>query len=651
MLTPQHPPIATSSSTADDAHETTTAAGVVVGLVALAASFVAGFLLDKHRVHWLPESAASVAIGVVACALVAMSRNDDVMSLMRFDFDFFMAWLIPPIIFEAAFNMNVSAFFANIWPTLFFAFAGTLISTFVVAGVVFYAGQYGLCYALSPLAALTFGSLISATDPVAVLATFQQLGVSPDLFSLVFGESVLNDAVAIVLTRTLASFAVAEASAVSILGAFSAFLHNFVGSSLIGLGLGALSALTFKHLQLRAHDETVFLEVVLSFPFPWAAYFLAEAVEFSGIVAILFCGLLFATYTRVNVSMPALQLMAGTYKCIAKVAETFVFVYLGMACVRMAKIGLFEGVVWQLSSYGLLGCFLGRAHIFLGAWGANRLRGHPAPWITRPMAVVMWLSGLRGGVAFAIAGRIARENVFPDHCGGLQYDETHATGDTRAAMHDCRHEVVPDDSHAILQMTMLIAVFTTFMLGGAMPTIAARCDLIGAVVGEAGEADEGSVHGAPGAPGVPDGGHSAGGSSENLRASPTLSARREMDNKATPLLIPRDASGPLSEGSPSPLHEGSLVLRRVEESHSWLVRFLTVEENYESMLHEEQQEETDRFIRRGSLDPRHDTPPRAPASAERARGPAELRRWRSSGSIPVKRTILEYEPPRSPGGS
>ena len=69
--------------------------------------------------------------------------------------------------------MNVGAFFKSIRPTIFFAFAGTILSTFVVAAFVFGAGALGLCYPLSPLASLTFGSLISATDPVAVLSTFQ----------------------------------------------------------------------------------------------------------------------------------------------------------------------------------------------------------------------------------------------------------------------------------------------------------------------------------------------------------------------------------------------------------------------------------------------------------------------------------------------
>ena len=286
---------AMNSSAAEEEQQSATDLGVLVGLISLATSFVVGFKLEQWDVHWLPESAAAVCIGLLACVLVSIFFSKDVMSMMRFDMDFFMNWLIPPIIFEAAFNMNVGAFFASIRPTMFFAFVGTLFSTFVVAGIVFSGGQLGLCYPLSPLAALTFGSLISATDPVAVLATFQALGVREDLFAMVFGEAVLNDAIAIVLTKTLVSFTRETASMGAVVDAVSTFGTIFFASMGVGLAFGCLSALTFKHLKLREHPDTVYLECVLSFTFPWSAYFLAEACEYSGIVSILFCGMTFAT--------------------------------------------------------------------------------------------------------------------------------------------------------------------------------------------------------------------------------------------------------------------------------------------------------------------------------------------------------------------
>ena len=161
-------------------------------------------------------------------------------------------------------QMNVGAFVNNLGPTMFYAFIGTFASTFVVGGIVWQAGQMGLCYPLGMLAALTFGSLISATDPVTVLAVFQSLGVKVDLFSMVFGESVLNDAVAIVLSRTLLSFNKpgTEVNQESINAAVQSFCIIFGGSLLIGAFFGIASSLVFKAMDMRHHADLVFMQVM-----------------------------------------------------------------------------------------------------------------------------------------------------------------------------------------------------------------------------------------------------------------------------------------------------------------------------------------------------------------------------------------------------
>jgi sodium/hydrogen exchanger 8 len=663
MLPPSSPHIEDAEDT-----EAEVKLGIAFGLVALAVAFCVGFKLESWKVDWLPESSAAVLIGFCASLIVIVEDDPDaaLMSVFRFDMQFFMDWLVPPIIFEAALNMNVGAFVSNLRPTLLFAFAGTLFSTFVVAGVVFVGGQLGICYSLGPLASLTFGSLISATDPVAVLATFQALGVHPSLFSIVFGESVLNDAVAIVLYKTLTSFTHEEASVHAIVVALGSFVKIFCGSMLIGLLLGACSALTFKHLRLRDHEETVFYEVVLSFTFPWTAYFLAEAYELSGIVSILFAGMVVAVYTRVNLSVEGLQLMAGTYKCIAKIAETFVFVYLGMACVRMAKIGLFAGTTWRLFLLALLGCFVGRTHIFLGSWFFNRnqvqegsFRSSPSGddsdassvqrTIPRSHQLIMWLSGLRGGVAFAIAASSWKQGDFPQKCGGSALGEV--------AMVDCRSEHVADDSTAILQITMLIAVFTTCVLGGSMPYVARWLQV---VVVQTPPQSSPSMAAAFG---------TSGSSSPTLSgAMPSSSALKGLDNKAAPLLesstttggvaatlssglvttSPGGSSAP-TPGPPGP-QLGAQVTAVVEHSHSWLVRFLTHEENY-TYLADEQPGTADRFIGRGSIFAAPGGVPRS-FSDERSghtpssQRPAPLRRHSTHGSIPSLPT--SYEPPPVP---
>ena len=444
--------------------------GFVVGILALGATFIGGCILESNHVTRLPEAGVGMLMGVLVSGIALAMGNDVMAQHERFDFEFFMTWLLPPIIFEAGYNMNVPAFLANLGPTMFFAFVGTFASTFVVGGVVWQAGQMGLCYPLSVLASLTFGSLISATDPVTVLAVFQALGVKVDLFSMVFGESVLNDAVAIVLSRTLLGFnkpgTVVDRQ--SIFAAGVSFCTIFGGSLLIGAFFGICSALVFKRMDMRAHADLIFMQAALSFAFPWSAYFSAEALELSGIVAILFCGMIMAVYTRFNMHEEARELTTHGYKCVATIAETYVFVYLGMAAFTFP---IFKSTTLRLILVAILACFVGRLHIYVGSWITNCIRkpGDFPPPISSEYMFIMWFSGLRGGVAFALASVSFANNDFPAHCGGL--DEA-----GKLASLECGPVGTIDtsmtDSLAILQTTLIIAAFTIFVFGGAITEVA-----------------------------------------------------------------------------------------------------------------------------------------------------------------------------------
>ena len=178
----------------DEAAESTFRWAIVMSIVALTATSVVGELLERHGIYRVPEAAIGVLAGA-AVASLPKSLNDESMLLdQRFSAEFFMVWLLPPIIFAAGYNMDVKAFFANLGPTMLLAFGGTVLSTFVVGGLVFAAGQAKLCYPLGGLASLFFGALISATDPVTVLAVFTRIGVQRDVFAIVFGESVARRA-------------------------------------------------------------------------------------------------------------------------------------------------------------------------------------------------------------------------------------------------------------------------------------------------------------------------------------------------------------------------------------------------------------------------------------------------------------------------
>ena len=150
-----------------------------IGLCALIATLIIGRALERRKIHQLPLSGVGVLLGALSAGalrwvapLSSSHVDDDVLRDERFDYDIFMVALLPPIIFEAGFNMDAPSCIRNIGPTVFFAFAGTTFSTVVVGGLCYTAGQLGWCYPLGMLASFTFGSLISATDPVSVLSVF-----------------------------------------------------------------------------------------------------------------------------------------------------------------------------------------------------------------------------------------------------------------------------------------------------------------------------------------------------------------------------------------------------------------------------------------------------------------------------------------------
>ncbi|KAJ1622177.1 Sodium/hydrogen exchanger family-domain-containing protein [Pavlovales sp. CCMP2436] len=418
---------------------------IVVGLVCLILTFLIAHYLESLHFDYLPEAGVAVLLGIAASAIFKMAHGGMMMADMRFDFEFFMIWLLPPIIFEAGYNMNRKAFFDNIFPTALFAFIGTVMSAFTVAGFMVYAGEAGISHPMGGLAALTFGSLISATDPVTVLAVFQALGVKVDLFSMVFGESVMNDAVAIVLSRTMLSFKYAEINAVNIALAGVLFLKIFIGSTLIGVLFGMLSSYVMKHAHMSHHEDALFKESVLVAAFAWASYYVAEAYELSGIVAILFCGIVMAKYTRDNLSEQAQTLTSRTFKVVALLSETFVFVYLGMAAFAFP---IWDHIGWATVAVALFACFVGRTHIYLFSYITNfcfRSGPDPAmPPITTTYMHVMYFSGLRGGVAFAISAVGFQNMDFPEN----------------------------GDSMVVMQTTLVIALFTIFFMGGTITDLA-----------------------------------------------------------------------------------------------------------------------------------------------------------------------------------
>ena len=170
--------------------------GILLQIMMLVLSFVLGHVLRRHRFYYLPEASASLLIGLIVGGLANISNTEtNIRTWFNFHEEFFFLFLLPPIIFQSGFSLAPKPFFSNFGAIVTFAILGTLIASIVTGVLVYLGGLTYLMYRLPFVECLMFGALISATDPVTVLSIFQELGTDTNLYALVFGESVLNDAV------------------------------------------------------------------------------------------------------------------------------------------------------------------------------------------------------------------------------------------------------------------------------------------------------------------------------------------------------------------------------------------------------------------------------------------------------------------------
>lgn len=155
-----------------------------------------GFHIIPRVSNVVPESCLLIVVGLLLGGIIRAIEDEAPV----LDSKFFFLYLLPPIILDAGYFLPIRAFTENLGTILMFAVVGTLWNIFFVGGMM-----YGVCQieaaklgSVDLLSCLLFGSIISAVDPVAVLAVFEEIHINELLHILVFGESLLNDAVTVV---------------------------------------------------------------------------------------------------------------------------------------------------------------------------------------------------------------------------------------------------------------------------------------------------------------------------------------------------------------------------------------------------------------------------------------------------------------------
>lgn len=213
--------------------------------------------------------------------ILRVTGGDSIRDIISFDYQIFFNVLLPPIILSSGYELHQANFFRNIGTILTFAFAGTFISAVVIGALLWLYTRIPLeGLDVSWIDAISVGATLSATDPVTILAIFNSFKVDPKLYTIIFGESILNDAVAIVIFESAQHAGNGGKIGIwSLLHGIWYFLSEFFGSLIIGCLVGIVTALGLKYTYVRRYPKMESCLVVL---IAYATYFFSQAVKMSG---------------------------------------------------------------------------------------------------------------------------------------------------------------------------------------------------------------------------------------------------------------------------------------------------------------------------------------------------------------------------------
>ncbi|XP_008218158.1 PREDICTED: sodium/hydrogen exchanger 1 [Prunus mume] len=369
----------------------------------LLACIVIGHLLEENR--WVNESITALLIGVCTGIVILLISRGKSSHLLVFSEDLFFIYLLPPIIFNAGFQVKKKQFFVNFITIVMFGAIGTLISFCIIslgATQIFKKLDIG---SLEIGDYLAIGAIFAATDSVCTLQVLNQ-DETPLLYSLVFGEGVVNDATSVVLFNAIQSFDLTHIDSRIALHFMGNFLYLFFTSTMLGVFAGLLSAYIIKKLYFGRHSTD--REVALMMLMAYLSYILAELFYLSGILTVFFCGIVMSHYTWHNVTESSRVTTKHAFATLSFVAEIFIFLYVGMDALDIEKwrfVSDSPGTSVAVSSILLGLLMLGRsAFVFPLSFLSNLAKKSPYEKISLRQQVIIWWAGLmRGAVSIALA--------------------------------------------------------------------------------------------------------------------------------------------------------------------------------------------------------------------------------------------------------
>ncbi len=357
---------------AEQASEIAVTETLIVGVMLVAA--LVGIAVSRLR---LPYTVALVIVGLVLSLFGVFESIDLTDELILLVF-------LPPLLFEGAINMDLDDLLLRWRQVGALAFVGTAISAGVIAlGLVLVPG-------MSFTLAVVLAVMLAATDPVSVLAIFKEHGVGTGLRTLMEGESIFNDALAIVLYLIAVEVAFGEETVT-----FQTGLVEFGTEVVVGTAVGLLVGFIAHRLMSALDDHLV--EITLSLVTAYGAYLIADRLHGSGVIAVVMAGLLIGNYgTRLAMSASSRVSLLDFWEVLTFLANSALFLLMGLAF----DIGQLRGDTLIAAVSVIVTMLISRAVISYGLLQLFRgSRAAPVP--TRWHTAVFW-GGLRGSIPVAL---------------------------------------------------------------------------------------------------------------------------------------------------------------------------------------------------------------------------------------------------------
>ncbi|KAF3436386.1 hypothetical protein FNV43_RR23478 [Rhamnella rubrinervis] len=378
---------------------------ITLFVLLLCSCILIGHLLEKSR--WMTLSITALVIGLCTGIVILLTTDGQSSHILVFNEDLFFIYLLPPIIFNAGFQVKRKQFFQNFVTIILFGAVGSLISFVIIWLGTLQLFKYLDIGFLTVADYLALGAIFSATDSVCTLQVLNHQE-TPLLYSLVFGEGVVNDATSVVLFHAIQKLDLSHITSTFAFEFLGYFLYLFLTSTILGVAVGLLSAYLIKKLYFGRHSTD--REVALMILMAYLSYMVAELFDLSGILTVFFCGIVMAHYTWYNITESSRVTTRHTFATFSFVSEIFIFLYVGMDAMDIEKwkvVSKSPGTSLGVSSILLFLALVGRAaFVFPLAFISNLMRKSRSEKIGFKQQVTIWWAGLiRGAVSIALAYR------------------------------------------------------------------------------------------------------------------------------------------------------------------------------------------------------------------------------------------------------